>query len=276
MRSVIDELFCTIGSSKSEAEPMEDRKMKARIAVLAAAAALSQGSALAQGLEAWDTDASGTISETEFDERFRGAGLFDDWDADGDGLVGSSELAEGLYGFWDANGDADLSVEEWDSGVDFWFGEDEVNLAASEWDADGDGIISEFEFADALGETGLLARLDSDDDDLLDEIELSSGLFGFADGDDDGAIPAEEDGFFTNVAEALAPDEPVDAGEVTEPEASIIEAGEAFSQLPVPCGSGGSCDEVANDFCSALGYGAPIDTLAVEGQLYVVRCTDEP
>jgi len=32
----------------------------------------------------------------------------------------------------------------------------------------------------------------------------------------------------------------------------------------------------ANDFCSALGYEALIDTLAVDGQLSVIRCADEP
>ena len=250
--------------------------MKARLAALAAATALSHGPATAQGLETWDADASGTISETEFADGFRGVGLFSDWDADGDGLIGSSELAAGLYGFWDANGDGDLSVAEWDSAVDFWFGEDDVNLAVSAWDADGDGVISEFELADALGDAELLARLDSDEDDLLDESELSAGLFGLAGGDDDDALSVEEDGLLTGIAEALAPDDPVGAGEAAEPEVNLIEPGEAFSQLPIPCGSGGSCEAVASDFCSALGYGAPIDTLAVEGRLYVVRCTDDP
>ena len=98
--------------------------MKAQIAAFAAATALSHGPVVAQGLETWDADASGTLSETEFVDGFRGAGLLDDWDADGDGLLGSSELAEGLYGLWDANGDGNLSIDEWDSAVDFWFGED--------------------------------------------------------------------------------------------------------------------------------------------------------
>lgn len=64
--------------------------------------------------------------------------------------------------------------------------------------------------------------------------------------------------------------------QVTDPGFDLIEAGEPFSQLPVPCGQNGSCDQVANDFCSALGYEAPIDTLAVDGKLYVIRCADEP
>ena len=105
---------------------------------------------------------------------------------------------------------------------------------------------------------------------------MSAGLFGFADGDDDDAIDVEEDGFFTNVAEALAPDDPVDDADAASPDVDLVEAGEAFSQLPVPCGSDGSCQETARNFCSALGYGDPIDTLAAEGRLYGVRCTDEP
>ena len=250
--------------------------MKNSIAAFAAVTALSQGFAMAQGLESWDVDASGTIGEAEFADGFRGAGLFREWDANGDGQIGSAQFSEGLYGYWDANGDGDLSVDEWDSAVDFWFGEDDVNLAVSEWDEDGDGVISEFEFSEALVETELLARFDGNEDDLLDEPELSAGLFDSADGDDDGLIDMEENGFFTGLAEAVVPDEPVEAEEAIEPEMNLIEAGEAFPQLSIPCGPSGACEEVAREFCSVLGYDEPIDSLAVEGQLYVVRCSDEP
>ena len=66
--------------------------MRARIAECAAATTLSQGSAAAQGLDTWDADASRTINAAEFHNGFGGAGLFNDWIADGDGVIGTAEL----------------------------------------------------------------------------------------------------------------------------------------------------------------------------------------
>lgn len=59
-----------------------------------------------------------------------------------------------------------------------------------------------------------------------------------------------------------------------EDEPPLIERGEPFVQLPVPCE--GSCEETAARFCEALGYEPPLGTLAVEDNLHVIRCADEP
>lgn len=241
--------------------------MKCKIMMLAAALISLQSPAEAQNISEWDQNQDGEITRDEFTAGFQEAGLFETWDRNADNSVTALELAEGLYAFWDRNGDGGLFIEEWENAVDLWLGEGDVDLSASAWDADGDGVISEFEFASAFQQTNLIAEFSSDDGVFHDE-DLSASLFASADQDEDEVIPISEGGFFATAAEML--DDPVDMN------MNLIEAGEAFTQLPIPCGSGNDCQQIAGDFCSALGYGAPIDTLAVDGQLYVVRCTDDP
>ena len=273
-----------------------------RIVTLAAVAALAGASATAQEIGAWDTNSDGLLEEAEFTEGFLSAGVFGRWDLDGDDLIGFSELSGGLYGLWDADEDGELSVDEWDDAVDLWFGEQDVNLSEEAWDENGDGIISQAEFAEGLQRTDLLARLDTvDDDSLLGEEEFASGLFDVADADEDDQLGEGEDGLLGEIADFLVPasdqeepaaeegvlddeeaigDEegPFEDGDedVLEEDEPLVEFDEAFMQLPIPCGSeNSSCEQVAQRFCEALGYGEPIAFLDVEGSLYVIRCEDE-
>jgi len=59
----------------------------------------------------------------------------------------------------------------------------------------------------------------------------------------------------------------------------IIERGDSFVQLPIPCGGEGesaeNCSSIAERFCDALGYGPPIDFVDADGELHVIRCKDE-
>lgn len=267
-----------------------------RIVTLAAVAALVGASAAAQEIGAWDVNADGLLDEAEFTQGFLDAGVFDRWDLDGDELIGFSELSTGLYGLWDANEDGELAVSEWDNAVDLWFGERDVNLAVETWDENGDGIISQAEFAEGLQTTDLLARLDSaETDGALGEEEFASGLFGVADADEDDFLGEEEDSLLTEIAEFLAPstdeeepaaeddalDDEVPADEEAgllgdEEDESLAVFDEAFMQLPIPCGAEeSSCEQVAQRFCDTLGYGEPIAFLDVEGSLYAIRCEDE-
>ncbi|WP_375263650.1 hypothetical protein [Palleronia sp.] len=252
--------------------------MKLRLRMAATVAALAGAPAVAQGIPDWDTDADGVLGESEFTQGVFDSGVFEEWDADDDEAIGYSELSSGLYSAWDADDDGELSVDEWDSAVDLWFGEFDVNLSVENWDADGNGVISEGEFAEALEETDLLARL-GNEDEVLAEDELASGLFDIADTNDDETVAEEEDSFFTDVAEFFAPEDEftaeVDANTL-EDDAPLIERGEAFMQLPIPCGDGeNACEDVAARFCSALGYGQPIDFLNVNSELYAIRCQDQ-
>nr|WP_204354581.1 EF-hand domain-containing protein [Paracoccus saliphilus] len=235
------------------------------IITLAAVSAMSQSPVSAQDVTAWDEDQNGTITQAEFMTAFRNRGLSDRWDRNADGSIAAPELAEGFYAFWDRNSDDDLSVDEWENAVDLWLGD--VDLAVAEWDIDGDGLISEFEFATAFQRENLVAEFNDGQDDVINAEEIAEVLFAAADSDEDELVAVDAEGFFADGIEPL--DDPID------PDMDLIEPGEAFTGLPVPCGTGDDCQNIATDFCSTLGYGAPIDTLAVDGQLYVVRCKDD-
>lgn len=272
-----------------------------RTVTLVAVGALLAAPALAQtALDRLDADADGAVSAAELRAAFEEADAVARLDADGDALLAPDELAEALRVTWDTDDDGVLSVDEWDAGVDRWFGEADVDLAVEAWDRDGDGLVSQAELTAALEETDLFAGLDADGDARLGDDELADAALDAADADADadGVVAAEEDdGFLADLAEAfLDPaeeDGPVEgeAGppeqeievDVADPvadedgplegEAPLIERGEPFVQLPVPCE--GSCEETAARFCEALGYEPPLGTLAVENQLHVIRCADE-
>lgn len=253
--------------------------MRQSLKLAAALIALAGAPLAAQGIADWDGDGDGVLSESEFSGGILDSGIFEDWDADSDGVIGYTELSDGLYRTWDANDDGEVSVDEWDTAVDLWFGEEAVNLSVEAWDADGNGVISESELDAALEETNLLARLGGGDG-TVDEDELSDGLFDIADADADDAVAPEEEGFFSSVAEFFTSDaapsfEPSTPDEEVD-DVQLIEEGEAFMQLPIPCGDGDTgCQVVAERFCTTLGYGDPIEFLDVAGEIYAIRCQDE-
>jgi hypothetical protein len=269
--------------------------MNRPLAWLLASTALAVASAAtAQTVDAWDADGDGMLDEGEFRANFSDGSTFGQWDRDGDGQIGSGEFADGLFRAWDLDDDGTLSIDEWDASVDLWLGESDVDLSAQAWDEDGDGEISRREFTATLQATDLFGRaeLDDDADELLDEDEFTAGIFDLVDIDGDAVAGEQEEGLLVDLLEAFDPaeadapgagDESAALG-AADPELDpfgsgerLIERGEAFMQLPIPCGGegGSACEEIAERFCSALGYGAPIDFVSTQGQVYVIRCHDE-
>lgn len=74
-----------------------------------AAALLASGTAYAE-ME-WDGNADGMIDADEFTEGF-GGGMFDDYDADGDGMVSRDEYGAGVFRTYDEDGDGMWSQTE--------------------------------------------------------------------------------------------------------------------------------------------------------------------
>lgn len=251
------------------------RRVRGGLAITAIAAA-SAAPVAAQVLEPLDGDADGRLDADELRAAFAARGVAAGLDMDADGLLDPVELAEALYALWDTDEDGTLSVGEWDDGVDQWFGEDPVNLAVEVWDRDDDGSVSKVELAVALEETELFAGFDADGDGGLGGDELPGLIPGLG---EDGSVPiADEDGLLEDAVELFLEDdggpvaEEVDV-EPLEDEPPLIERGEPFVQLPIPCD--GACEETAARFCEALGYEPPLGTLTVEDRLYVIRCADE-
>lgn len=252
--------------------------MRTALTTLAVTSLLA-ASLSAQGIADRDTNADGVLDEAEFGEALGTSELFERWDTDAEGSVDRAELLQGVYDLWDRDGDGDLSVSEWDDSVDLWYGEDAVNLRVEEWDSDGDGVVGPFEFAEAINDTALFAKIgiDAGEGPLTPEV-LETALFDLADADDSAFVAEDEDVWVVDFLELL--NAPGDAAETSEVDADtaqngempdLIQDGEAFSTLPLPCGDG-DCEAMAARFCTALDYDPPLDFLEVGGSLYVIRC----
>ncbi len=258
------------------------------VSTIALTVALSTGLS-AQDIGAWDTDADGVLTEAEFGDGLDEAGLFDQWDSNEDTTLDHDEVLEGIFHIWDTSNNGELSVSEWDDAVDLWFGEADVNLAVENWDTDGNDVISPFEFMRVRGETTLLSRIGFDTPrDVLAREDLRDGLFGIVDADGDASIGEEGDIWLTDLFEMMnlgsdvAVDNdlgPVGIDDTTalgdDDSSDLIQDGEAFSHLPIPCGTDASgCEDIAERFCAALDYDPPLDFLEVDGSLFVIRCAD--
>lgn len=249
-------------------------------------------------LLAFGPDALGRLDlygDDELGEGEFGRALFRLWDDDGSGALSIDEWDDGVDR-WFGEDPADLEVSEWDADGDGTIAPAEFEAALGTTELFGsldlgrDGTLNAPEFGSGVFDAG-----DSNRDGFLD-----AG----SDRADDGA---DEDGFLANLAEALftSEDEPFEPDQadvepdgdgpteladaepdgdvadsidpINEPPADgtpLIERGEPFTALPVPCGQEG-CEATAAAFCEALGYEPPIGTLARGSSLYVIRCADE-
>lgn len=164
--------------------------------ISAVALALTTGPVLAQETwEGWDGDADGILTEQEFVEGFNARATFGTWDANADAMLDEPEFDAGVWGLYDRDVTGGLEEAEvgafetdWAEGG-MWY--DDENLVEN-WDVDGDGVILQNEWADSIGEVGLLGAFDANADGTVDEAEFGAGIFDRYDEDGDGVIQEAE------------------------------------------------------------------------------------
>ena len=133
---------------------MTDKLMK--FASASAIAALMTAPAFAQeNVADWDADASGTISQDEFNTGWGETGTFGEWDADESGAIGEEEFNAG---FGDSEDWADADMASWDEDQSGDLNEEEFGQGVfGEYDEDQSGDWNEEEtaaFQDDAGEEG--------------------------------------------------------------------------------------------------------------------------
>ena len=162
------------------------------IALLLAGSVLGLGSAAAQNTAYGDFDANsdGGVDAAEFNDGF-GSGLFDTFNADGNDVVDQNEFSGGVYNLFDANSDGALSEDEYNTGVDTLY-DGNYDGAYGDFDADGDGTVTQEEFANTYDSSGLYGDFDADGNDQVDQTEFNEGLFGVTDTNDDGLFTEDE------------------------------------------------------------------------------------
>ncbi|HET7315573.1 hypothetical protein [Salinisphaera sp.] len=75
------------------------------------------GNSINKTYTSMDANQDGKVDQSEFTNYYDNSGLFDTWDADGDGYIDNDEFGDGLYGYYDDNGDGYIDDAEWQNGV---------------------------------------------------------------------------------------------------------------------------------------------------------------
>lgn len=102
---------------------------------LAATAAHAQDQHILQ----MEQDADGGASYESFGRTFDAAGLFDAYDADGDGMLTREELNRGVFASYDRDRDERLNTEETETLIDAWDAPVKAGLHGTEQDSGDPG-----------------------------------------------------------------------------------------------------------------------------------------
>lgn len=101
--------------------------LKTALGGIALASALTGASAAAVAAEpiAWDTDGDGMLEYAEWDTNYDYDPIYALWDTDKSGSLSNEEFGTGLFNSYDADGDGKLNKEEYahfmdDAGDDGW------------------------------------------------------------------------------------------------------------------------------------------------------------
>lgn len=140
----------------------------------------------------WDNDRDDRLGEEEFRSWWAEEDRLAEWDTDGDDTVSRQEFDERLFARWDQTEDDVISEVEWREGADRWFAGDVETGTWEEWDADDDAHLDRDEFAAAMEDRRLYARVDADRDDAVDADELVDWFFDLFDRNDDDRIDASD------------------------------------------------------------------------------------
>ena len=117
------------------------------------------------------------------------AGLYQDWDANGDDALGAEEYEAGLYDTL-AGEDGELSEGEFDDGISRLRGDD-ADVSFADVDGDGNGTVTEEEFTSAYEPTRY-SEWDADGDGAVTSDEFERGWFDTVDANGDGTVTEDE------------------------------------------------------------------------------------
>lgn len=141
--------------------------------------------------EDWDADGDGLIERHEFTSVFV-TEYFSTWNADDErGLIEEDFFKESYAGL-DTDNDGFLSDEEWILGYNYFYEDYVIEEEYGFVDLDEDGNITYNEFYDVIYDTDLFTDIDMDGDNYISEYELANYVFENWDFNDSGALSKSE------------------------------------------------------------------------------------
>lgn len=142
------------------------------------------------GFAEWDVDRDVRLASAEFGTWMGGAGIYDRWAGEDEG-IDAGEFGEGALGIWDTDNDARLTEAEWREGATGWFGDRDFGTFG-DWDLNDNEFLEGNELGEGFERTGLYGDWDLNDNELLEENEFGEGAFGVWDANDDMFVDEAE------------------------------------------------------------------------------------
>lgn len=135
----------------------------------------------------WDANRDMVLQRDEFALWRTDRDAFAAWVGE-DGLD-REMFADRIHVSWDTDGDGVVTEQEWAVGVEPVLGEPG---SWSDWDADGDSELDVNEVAESLEIQGTYDLIDSDQDRIIDDEEIADFLYDLIDLNDNGELDVTE------------------------------------------------------------------------------------
>lgn len=145
-----------------------------------------------QRFEQWDRDRDQRLSREELDAGVgsAGAGVYQSFDTNGDGVLEQDEIASGFSNRWDTNNDGFIDRDEYAAGSGS--AADELDEEFGTLDADDDDVIGSDEFEQNVARWPYYERIDISEDRRIDRREMDVTMFDDLDADDDDFLDEDE------------------------------------------------------------------------------------
>jgi hypothetical protein len=141
------------------------------------------------GFDDLDTDDDFAVDEREFSELTEL--YFSDWDTSQDGRMTCAEMASGLFRSMDRDRDDVLSRVEYAAGVTSWV-PNTLDADFDRIDADANGALDRQEVRDGVEELRIFQAYDRDGDGYVSDLEFALAVFQYWDRDRDERVDALE------------------------------------------------------------------------------------
>ncbi len=157
----------------------------------AAAETVEQPDGAATRFDQWSRGDS-QVDEWDFAKAVEVLGLYDAWDANGDGLVSEEEFEAVVFQIWDADDSGVVERGEWEQAASAWHRSQQPVGGFVDWDPDGDGQIGRDELRSGVLTTNLFRYWDANDDGYLTQAEFAAEAYAVWDTNDNGMIERKE------------------------------------------------------------------------------------
>lgn len=137
----------------------------------------------------WDANADERLDKVEYNKQIGNTGMYQNWQNQ-EGTLTQEDFNRGVFNRWDADGDGQLSEDEYASGNSAWsssYGENFIG-----WDANQDSMLDEDEYMQGMNEAGVYNDWDADGDGTVNEDEFNEGVYNTWDSNRDGMLSRDE------------------------------------------------------------------------------------